>query len=230
MSRGGAEMRSEMGPAVEQVVSERAWASFPGLELAALRWAELAGPEAASLVVSAVTIGMDWVSVRVSRTDGDVDGCAMPVDWIEWLAPMTYKGACQSALDHFCCRALDAAATSLKGRTGALKGVADFPPVPAPAAGPDPRKKDEPTMASKKPAPAAAPAPKKAMPAPRPETRSGPAATRATPTPTPAKAKSMPMPTTAKAKSTRASKPAAKPESGRGVPAPAASPPKRGRK
>jgi hypothetical protein len=226
MSRGGAMKRSEMGPAVDEVVNARAWASFPELAGAVMRWAEMAGPECSDLVVSAVPVGMDWVSVRVTRVEGPDDH---PVDWMEWLAPMSYRGASQAAVDHFAGSALDGAAGILKGRTGGLKGVADFPPVPAPGA----ERSDHP-MAKKKsatPPPAPTPAARSRKPAPMPatpakakEVRSSKAASAP---PRPETRSSKMAPAKAAAKPARSSKPAA--DEGRGVP-PAASPAKRGRK
>jgi hypothetical protein len=202
MSSVGGETRSE-GPAIEQVVSARAWQLFPGLEAAVAEWAGLAGAEASDLIVSAVPVGMDWISVRVSRVEGSYD---RPVDWLEWLMPMGFKGACQSAIDHFAASSLDGAARSLSGRDGALKGVADFPPVPAPTS--DVRR-DGMNMPKKAPEPAA-----RKSPAKTPTATAGAARSRkpADPPPPPAKA-------------SRAAAPAAAPTSARSK-APAKAPAK----
>jgi hypothetical protein len=196
---------SKVSAEVDQVVSGPAWLAFPELHTAILRWANLVRSEAGGLLISAMPVGMDSVSVRVtSMADQDE-----PRDWVEWLAPMSLKGARQSAIDHFVSRSMATALDHLD--LGPPPSRAGHDGTHAPAAGAAPRdrppsSKEAPTMAKKK-SPASTsktPAPSRAA-APRAETRSA-VATPAMPTTT--KPGPRPRPSTARA----AAKPAPAPE------------------
>lgn len=152
----------ERRAAVDQVVSAVAWAGFPELHDAIQRWADLAGSEAAGVEVSAVPIGMDWVSVRVSQIQGE-DSVS---DWLEWLAPTSFSRASQAAIDHFAAREMHTAQNVLKWRAGNWpRNLADLVEPPGPD--PLPASSSEVPLAKKSAAPAPKPAESPAPPAPK---------------------------------------------------------------
>lgn len=116
---GTAEASGAGGAEVEGIVSNNAWIRFPALRVSLQRWAEECGAAERDILVTAMPIGMDWVSVRVSRLE---ETLSEPEDWIEWLAPMSYRSAEQGALDHFAWREMREAVSKLRGRTGNLLG------------------------------------------------------------------------------------------------------------
>lgn len=211
---------SKVSAEVDNIVSATAWAGFPALHAAVLRWADLARSAAAGLHISAVPVGMDFLSVRLTSTGETGE----PREWIEFLVPSSYLAE----------RSLEAAAAKLQGRAGNAEWVVDPPPGPAipeadkggPGMAKNPAKAQPKTGRTKSaripiadpvaaaPAPAAAksrarkPAtgrPAAAM-APRAETRASPASGGKTPAAKPAR-----KPATAATPAARSSKPASTP-------------------
>jgi hypothetical protein len=182
---------------VDRIISGVVWTRFPELLESVQEWVELAGDEGEGIVLSAFEIGREWISIRVTRTEGDrEDGYC---DWLEWLIPISFGQASPLAIDHFVAREIHQAVQKLEGRRMTGERRRELPGPESFEGDRDMAPKSKAAPAQPKPPASAPTSTKRAKPAPAPAATATKRSMAGPKKPMPSPAKTMPAPAKAKA-------------------------------